>query len=94
MLNIKKLINKKEFKKLEKERELNIVGFSSLQRYDKKKHKKYREMISTNGKSYVVKKEMSGITCKYADCGNDSYVAIKLPTWLFISPLLAVYLIL
>ena len=52
MLEVLRVISRKEFKELSKDNEITIIGFSNLERYEKKheKTKKIRKMKYINEK--------------------------------------------
>lgn len=79
----KKEISRKEFKKLEKDKELDIVGYSCMQKYKENRHRKFRKMLYKD-KEYVVRKELVGVTRKYIEVGKEEYVAIKIPAIILI----------
>lgn len=94
-MKVIKVISKKEFNKLSKDNYLNIVGFSRLEKY-KNKHKdskKFRGMHYINGKDYVVEDNIEGITYKYADLGDNNYIAIKRNLLFILVPLMILLII-
>lgn len=75
MYTSKKIVSKKEFKKLRGKNTI-IKGDTSLKKYNPKKHSRY-DYVTYEDNMYVVKPNIKGITTKYLEVGTNTYIAIK-----------------
>lgn len=87
-MQAQRILSKREFRKVSDNEDVNIIGATCFEKYSNKKHKKFRKLIHTNNKAYVIRNDLSGYTSKYIKVGAYDYIAVKKSFLIVLLPIL------